>query len=87
MVFGSDGPGDTFVISEGEVQPTPTPTPITYAKSNTRHQPLHLVVYYSKMDLKAATSTVGPAQAAQEHIPKSSKQAIHITAATTPKSH
>ena len=27
MVFGSDGPGDTFVISEGEVQPTPTPTP------------------------------------------------------------
>ena len=27
MVFGSDGPGDTFVISEGDVQPTPTPTP------------------------------------------------------------
>ena len=27
MVFGSDGPGDTFVISEGGVQPPPTPTP------------------------------------------------------------
>ena len=34
MVFGSDGPGDTFVISEGGVQPPPTPTPTPTPSSN-----------------------------------------------------